>query len=907
MHLSKQGFYRFFRTDIVFFVVLACQLLVFGKAKAQQDSTVKVLDIPLSISFEKTPITEVLDIVSRVSGITIIYSNDFLPRKHLITANFENTPISILLGRVLQGTDLAFALVNNDIVLKKIRRTSSSVTPGSKPGRHTLSGKVQDAETGEDIIGAALYAYALDGDSSVLSGGSVANQFGFYSLSLPTGHYALVFSSVGYAAMTDTLHVNSDLVYDMAMVIASLQLQEVTITASDKDETPRVETLQMSQLKFDQNLLRESPTLMGEPDVLRTLQLLPGIQSASEGNVGFFVRGGGADQNLVLLDGAPLYNVSHLLGFFSIFNPDAIRGVEIYKGAVPARYGGRISSVLDVRTRDGNRNKTTFSGGIGSIASRLTFESPFDKGNGTFMVTGRRSYIDLFFNTIPKQAISADKLFFYDINVKTTYKAGEKNKFSLSFYNGLDRAGISDALVTDWGNTALALGWNLTASPRLFVNTDVYSSNFRSSSSVNLIEGLGFQSNYNLGDLGINQQWTFFAKPQFTLEFGFEAVHRRYNFGEILPLDTVSVISSQRSAPVYGLETAAFISAEHGISKKLKAQYGLRYSSFSNVGPGRVYLYNTDQVVAPGTSGDNITDTLFYNPWDFYNNYHGPEPRLQLRYLLKENSSLKASYSRTRQYLHRLSNSTVPSPADMWAPVNPYIRPQIGDQLALGYFHNFTKDHIEFSAEIYYKHMANQIDFKPLPDLFLNDRLETEVLSGEGRAYGLELMVEKNHGKLNGWISYTLSRTVREISGINNGLVYPASFDRRHDISVVLNHHPNKRVVLSANWVFASGLAYTFPVGKYEMNGFIIPYYTSRNAFRLPPNRRMDVSVTVYREEKPGRKNNSSFNFSIYNLYARRNTYAYIFRQNAEDRNLTEAVKLYLFTIIPSFTYNFKF
>ena len=854
-----------------------------------------ILHKKISVEIQKLTFTQALEQIEKASGAFFIYQYDDLPRDKKVTLSAKDQALSEVLRKLFSFTRLSYEASGEEITIKKvIYQTEEQL--------FTISGKVYEKTSKEAIFGVNVYEGGL-------KSGTSTNQFGFYSLSFPKGTYRLVFSSIGYVTHIDTIQLTKDIIIDIELDEEDYLLDTVDI--GDNEIAARrehIEDLNMSTVSVNPAIIKQNPPFFGESDPLKTMQLYPGIQNGGEGNTGIFVRGGAADQNLVLLDGAPLYNSTHFLGFFSIFNPEAVKEIEVYKGGLPAKYGGRLSSVVDLRTKEGNKKETILSGGIGNLASRLTFEKPIAGGKGSILLAGRRTYVDLLLKLVPDNTISRNDVSFHDSNFKLNYRPNNKNEFSFSGYWGSDKVILEKLFGTKWVNRTATFRWNHIFSPKLFSNTTFIASNFQAESDVSLVaDEFGYLINYSLTDWGIKQDFTYFLDPYTQFDFGFEATYHRYLFGEILPSNPDSKVTPQSLDPNFALETGIYGSLEIDISPRITAQLGLRVSRFDNIGKASIYRYDTEDVISPNTTIDNIVDTLRLNGQGSYHHYVGLEPRIALRYKLNTESSIKLSYNRTRQYIHQLSNTNTPSPVDMWAPVNPYIKPQIGDQLAVGYFRHILGNHIEISAESYIKYMQNQIDFKSQASLLRNDHLETEILSGEGLAYGLELLARKQAGKLSGWVSYTLSRSVREINGINNGNPYPTSFDRRHNFVTVLTYKFTDRISLSANWVYASGIAYSFPVGKYEINGVLVPYYTNRNGFRLPDTHRLDLALTVFREMNEERTNESSFSFSIYNVYARKNTYAFVFRQEKDNPNKTETVKLFLFSIVPSFTYNFRF
>ncbi|MFP4340338.1 MAG: TonB-dependent receptor [Cyclobacteriaceae bacterium] len=772
---------------------------------------------------------------------------------------------------------------------------------------YTISGYIKDAANGEELIGATL---TLKDNPSK---GTTTNVYGFYSLTLPAGNYELNYNYLGYETVSRQVELDQDLRLDVELSSQEVQLEEVTI-AADRPEA-NVQDVKMSREELKIEKVKSLPALFGEVDVLRVVQLLPGVQTVGEGTTGLFVRGGSSDQNLVLLDEAVVYNPSHFLGFFSVFNPDAIKNLELYKGGIPARFGGRISSILDIQMKDGNKKKLSLSGGIGSISSRLTIEGPLKKDESSFILSGRRTYADLFLRLSPDEDINQNILYFYDFNAKANYRVGEKNRFFLSGYFGRDRFGISDLFGLNWGNATATLRWNHLISDRLFLNTSLIYSNFD--------YGFDFDTDiaeftWQSGLLAYNAKFDFnyFLNPENSIDFGYQTIYHTFAPPSIIPGEGTNFQPLELDEK-FALEQAVYIGNQQQINERLSLEYGLRYSVFQQIGPGTVYEYEEGQPL----SDETITNTLEYDAGENIQFYDGLEPRFGARYLLNPRSSVKLSYNRMMQYLQIASNATAGLPIDRWIPADRYIRPLIGDQIAAGYFRNFASNTIEASVEVYYKWMENIIDFKSGSDILLNNNIETEVSEGVGWAYGTEFMVKKDVGRTTGWVSYTLSRARRRVEDINGGRAYNARYDRTHDFSLVLSHQMNPRLTLSGTWVYSSGTAVSLPSGRYRVDGQSIPFYDPlrRNAYRMPDFHRMDLSVVLEGKKKEGRRWEDSWSFSVYNAYARKNPFTITFEEvynedpdfEPEDGEIVSsrqaAVKTYLFSIIPSVTYNFKF
>ncbi len=640
--------------------------------------------------------------------------------------------------------------------------------------------------------------------------------------------------------------------------------------------------------KLDMKQIELIPVLLGEKDILKTIQLLPGISTASEGSSGFNVRGGSSAQNLILLDEAPVYSASHLMGFFSVFNSDALKDVTVYKGGIPANYGGRASSVLDITMKDGNNKKFAASGGIGLISSRLTLEGPVIKDKMSFIVSGRRSYADL----IAKQSgVLDDKmnLYFYDLNAKINYKINDKNRIFLSGYFGKDVFGFG-SMGMNWGNTTGTMRWNHLLSNKLFSNTTFIYSNYDYAFNV----GEEVEMSSGIEDLGFKQDFSWYLNPKNTIKFGFNTTYHTFNLGKLDFGDEESSELVMEKKQAY--ESAVYVSNSQKISNKISAEYGLRLSMFNQMGEGWANTYNDD---------NEKIDSVFYEKGDIIQTYFEYEPRISFSYLLNESTSVKASCNRMSQYLHLLSNSTSGQPTDTWMPSTNNLKPQIVTQYAAGFFKNFDDNKYEFSLEAYYKEMDNVLDYEDGTDIMLNENIEANILSGQGRSYGLEFYLKKKYGKFSGWISYTLARTENKIDGINYNNWYPAKYDKTHDLSIVGTYKFNKRISLSASWVYYTGNAVTFPSGKYIYDGFQIPYYTERNSYRMPDYHRLDLNFHLAGKQKKRFK--SSWDFSIYNAYNRYNAYTITFQESETTLGATEAVKLSLFGIVPSISWNFTF
>ncbi|UTW61658.1 TonB-dependent receptor [bacterium SCSIO 12741] len=752
--------------------------------------------------------------------------------------------------------------------------------------KYTVSGQLKDASNGEDVPFATIQVKEQPGV------GTTSNVYGFYSLTLPAGNYTLVFSFIGYASVEKPIKLTQDLKLSVELSASQETLKEVVISAEKENEN--VSRNEGSVTTINMQDVKEIPTLCGEPDVLRVAQMSPGIKTAGEGNSGFYVRGGGLDQNLVLIDEAPVYNPSHVLGFFSVFNGDAIKGATLYKGGMMPEYGGKTASVMDVRMKDGNSKNFGVSGGIGLIASRLTVEGPIVKDKGSFLISGRRSFVEPYLSLSGQESIQNSSLSFYDLNLKASYKITDKDKIYLSGYFGRDNMGFEDQFGINWGNATGTFRWNHLVNDKLFSNTTLIYSNYNYNIALGSDEERRSIES-SIEDYNVKQTFSYYPNSKNSIKFGANVIHHTMEPGSIEG-GSSSGVSDNQAELAYGLESALFIQNEQKISGVFSLNYGLRFSLFNRLGSGTAYTFDEE--------GKYLSET-YYGSGKTMQTYANLEPRLSATYLLNEYNSVKLNYNRNAQYLHQLTSSTTSTPVDVWVMSSNNIKPQIADQVALGYFRNLRKLPIEVSAEVYYKYMQNTIDYRTGANTFLNDQVEGELVYGTGESYGLEVTVKKTKGKFTGWLGYTLSKTTRQFDEINNGEEFRARQDRTHDINVVAMYELNKKLTLSGAFIFYTGDAVTFPTGEYTVEGNTIPYYTERNGYRMPNYHRMDLGLTW--KLKKTEKFQSDLNFSLYNVYGRENAYSISFQENEDNPEITEPVQLSLFRWVPSITYNFKF
>jgi hypothetical protein len=761
----------------------------------------------------------------------------------------------------------------------------------------TLNGYIKDAQNGEELIGVTIYIPQL-------RAGTVTNAYGFYSITISKGVYDLQFSSVGYKTIKLNLNLQKDESRNIEMEGEATLIGEVVV--EDKAIDANVVDVQMSRNTINMDQVRKLPALFGEVDIIKNIQMLPGVITAGEGTSSFYVRGGGADQNLILIDEAPVYDPSHLFGLFSVFNADVIKDSELYKGGIPARFGGRLSSILEVRTKDGNNKTLAASGGIGLLASRLMIEGPIKKEKSSFIVSARRSYVDLFL----KAANQDNSVYFYDINAKVNWKVNNKNRFFLAFYSGRDQLKFARGEVGfGWGNTTGTFRWNRLFSERLFLNTSLIASKFDYSLEVkDPVQGLKWMS--GLQEYSFKTDFSYYINTNNELTFGYHLTGKRFVPAKFSPNSESSLFSTFELEHMYALDHGVYVNNKQRLSDKMTIDYGVRLSIFQNIGKANVYLYED--------SNDNAnpkrTDTLSYDAFESIKTYINLEPRLSVRYVLNEGSSLKASYNRMVQNTHLISAGTVPLPFNTWNPSGYYLKPQIADQVAAGYFRNLKDNVYEVSVETYYKDMKDVTDFADNAEVQLNRDLTTEFRQGKSWSYGAEFMLNKKEGKLTGMVNYTWSKTTRKISGVNMGNPFPASYDRRHVFNVTATYDVNQKWSFGGNFTYSTGRPITVPAGKYEYGTYHPDIITERNGYRLPDFHRLDLSITLNPLKNLNRKWKGQWVFSVYNVYNRKNPFSLYTRakQDSEgnpigDGSESEARMIYLFPILPFITYNFKF
>ncbi|MGX7668698.1 TonB-dependent receptor [Flavobacterium pedocola] len=767
--------------------------------------------------------------------------------------------------------------------------------------KFTISGTITDKSTNETLIGVSISIKNTKGIA-------ITNEYGFYSLTLPKGSYEIVISFLGYESVSESVLLNENITKDFSLKETGKQLDEVIITQKNKANIRKPE---MSVHKLSIATIKQMPVVLGEVDVIKSLLFLPGVTNAGEGQSGFNVRGGGADQNLILLDEATIFNSSHVFGFFSVYNPDAIKDLKLYKGGIPSRFGGRASSVLDIYQKDGNSNKFSMNGGIGLISSRLLAEGPIVKEKGSFLIGGRASYAHLFL----KLSDNENKAYFYDLNTKLNYKFNKNNNLYLSGYFGRDVFTLSETFTNTYGNSTLNLRWNHLFSDKLFSNLSLIYSDYYYGLTLNFV---GFNWKSGIRNYNLKYDFKHYLSNSIKLNYGANAVYYDFNPGTIEPTGEDSGINYEQLDKKYAFEPAFYLDAEQKINDKLSVSYGLRYSLFYRLGSSTVNLYENNQPVHYDEElkiyeKARPIGEVHYSKNEVIAKFDNLEPRIALAYELNQNQSVKASYNRMVQYLQLVSNTASPTPLDVWTPSDKYIKPQIADQVAFGYFNNFKEDAYTLEIESFYKVIKNRMDYIDGADLIANKAIEQVILNGEMRSYGLEFLIRKNTGKLNGWVAYTISRSQQRTPGrteteigINNGEWYRSAYDKMHNLAVTGSYKYSKKWTFGTNFILQSGQPVTYPNGQYIYQGVTVPSYGTRNANSLPLYHHLDVSATLVPKPDSTKRWKSEWVFSIYNLYGRKNAASISFRENPDTGN-NEAIRLSIFGLVPSVSYNFKF
>lgn len=858
-----------------------------------------ILDKKISIHATEKPLGEILTEISEVANVHFSYSSQRIPVETKVTVTANNQTIKEILDTVLKNLDIRYFVIEEQIILKpgKRRKTSTSQIPLTK---YTISGYIMDKSDGEGLIGATIYVPELNT-------GTITNPYGFYSITLPRGQYKIVYSYIGYNNFLKPVLLDTDRFFEIELETDTSVLEEVVVISSEYSKV--VEKTQMSEIKINPQSIHYMPSLMGEVDVIKSLQSIPGITIFGDGSTLFFVRGGNKDQNLIQIDEAPIYNPSHLLGFFSTIIPDAVKEIKVYKGDMPASQGGRLSSLIDIKTKDGNLKQFGMSGSFGLVSGKITLEGPIKKDKSSFFISGRRSY----FGWILKSDNSTDTdLYFYDLNAKINYRINDRNRLFLSFYGGEDNYTESpipeQSSGINWNNVAGTLRWNHLFSNKVFSNTTLYASKY----DYYLITSRERKEFWNshIATISLKSDMTYYHKPDNILRFGIQFSGYNFNPGNFKfgnePEGLRFPVVHRKNAK----ETILYLSNERSILPKLSIRAGFRLSSWKNIGESVEYKFDDSH---------RPVDTTFYKAGKSYHTYTNLEPRVGLNYRITESASLKASYASTVQYIQLITNSISPfTSLEVWLPSGPNIKPQKARQVSLGYYRKFRHQGVHLNIEAFFKHMDQQTDYEYHAKMLLNPLIEGELRFGFARSYGIELLVKKDGGRLNGWFGYSLSKTYKKINELYLGKSFPAFYDRPHDLSVYLSYKAKPRWRLASNWIFTSGAAITTPSGFYYYHGHSVPIYNKKNNDRLPDYHRLDISAT-FQLNKIKSNFKHDLTLSIYNVYGRENPISVNFTKTLgnNDKIFVPAnylaiptylpTKIFLYGTIPSITYKFTF
>lgn len=750
----------------------------------------------------------------------------------------------------------------------------------------TIHGTVTDAESGETMISATIYCPQL-------GIGTATNSYGFYSLTLPKGRHTVVVSYLGYDNISKEIDVEKDTRLDIKLREARNEIGEVVVTG--EKNVREMSTTSIAQLQPRRIAMVTSA--LGEPDLLKTLQLMPGIQAVNEGASNLYVRGGSYDQNLFLLDEAPVYNPTHALGFFSTFNTDILKNTTVYKGVYPAQFGGRLSSVVDIAMREGDMNQFHVAANLGLTASGLTLEGPIAKGKASFIVSGRGSYVGLYLKAIDN---TDDKINFYDLNAKLNWNIDSSNHVYLSAYTGSDEFlcfALNNKNHLEWGNTTGTLRWNHIFNAKLFSNLTLYGSQYNYKYSI-WEDVRRFDWTARIREMGLKYDFTYHYGRGSNLKYGVAAIYHHFEPGRVAPQDSLSITREYELNHKRAVELVGYLGNDHRLTDALTVNYGVRLSSFSNIGPDTTYNYYSD-----GT----VRDSAAYGRGKIVKTYGGVEPRFSLKYDIGQYQSVKLSYAFTKQYMHLLSNSTVGLPTDVWISPDEHLKPQESHQIVAGYYHRLEESGVELSAEVYYKTMNNLVDYKDNANIFMNKHLATQLLHGKGYSYGIELLAERKSGRLTGWIGYTLAKTQYKIDGVNQNRYYSPRYDIRHNLSLTGSYELTRAWTVSTTFKLTSGGYVTIPDQIYEFNGCTFFDYSCRNNYKLPMYHRLDLSAIYRNPKNDTRKYDSQWMFSLYNVYGRKNIYSLYVKQDNLNINESHAYKMYLYRIVPTISYKIKF
>ncbi len=884
----------------------------------------------IEANYADQSISTIFEDLEQKFGIRFFYPPDILDDVRA-TAKADGQTIALFLDQLLINTGLTYSIYENSGIIiatedqlntdfdqsyyadrkKQLQRNKNIVTdkkivrvlgeatkarPGSKA---KIQGFAIDDKTQETIIGATIFL-----EPSGL--GTVTDATGQFELELPVGTHAIRIQSVGYQTLEEELMLHEGGRLDFALAREAVELTEVVVEAAAPDDNVRSAQSGVEQL--DVQTMKRVTAFLGEVDVVKSLLSLPGVSTVGEGSGGFNVRGGTVDQNLIMQDGAIMFNTSHVLGFFSLFNPDMVKNVTLYKGSMSSRYGGRLSSVLDVEMKEGNFRQWTGKGGLGLISSRLVLDGPLVKGRTSLIVGGRSSYSDWILRSISDERVKSSSAFFYDANAKLTQLIGKQSRLTLSGYSSFDRFRFSDEFAYSWETQTYNLGWNQFLTDKLSFSLDAIYSDYQSTLS-DPQGSDGFDVENGISYVKAQPNLTIAASPRQTIHLGADFVQYEVDPGDLTPIDEASVVIPRSTFVEKGRELAFYINDDFEVTDRISLSVGLRYSIYSSLGAARVYEYQSG---VPKSEETRI-DSVFYGDGESIITYSNFEPRASVSFRLNGSSSVKFNYSRTIQYISQISNTTAVTPVDIWQLSNSHILPQQAHNFSLGYFRNFDDNKWETSLEGYFRPIDNLVEYRDRAELLVNNHIETQILQGEGRAFGIELFIKRKVGRWTGWLGYTYSRTQRKISGrtqeeiINSGDWYPSNFDKPHDVTLAFNYNFNRRNHFSLNFTYSTGRPTTSPIGKFNATNILnIPFYSSRNQFRIPDYHRLDVSYTLEPSHRKNKQWESSWTFSVFNLYGRKNAYSVFFQQSPFQNPVSKKLSV-LGSAFPAITYNFKF
>ncbi len=902
-----------YQTSKIFLIVIFIFCGIFTNAQSIQDRII-------TGNFKDISLHDFFQIVEKQYDINFFYEKNWIDSFE-VNVEFKNTPAVQVFNKVLDNKPLSFQFFqNNSVVIfpKSYTKSKSAqidediintIGDPLNEGRYNtaiIHGRVLDGKNSEPLVGAVVY-------NSKIEKGATTNADGFFELELPTGEHTLQLSFIGYEIGYQRIKLieTGDIVFDLFE--ETHNLEEVVVVGDES----KASKAQMSMIRVNAKMIKELPVLMGEADVIKSVVLMPGIQSVGEMASGFNVRGGNTDQNLVMMDGAPVFNTSHLFGFFSMINSDAVKDVVLFKGGIPASYGERVASIMDVQLKDGNQEKLKFYGGVGLINSRITLEGPFVKNKkSTFLLGARSTYSDWLLRQTRNPEFRNSIAHFYDLNGSANFILGSKNQVKLMGYYSSDAFNLNSNSLYNYGNLIGSMNWRFHISEKFISNLNIaYSKyDFHLDEEDTELENENYVLKTGLDYGSIKYQLSFLPNVKHRINLGFQAMGYKIRQGEISPFNELSNVVPKKMEDENSVEFGAYLEDDFDLSDNLSMNIGLRYSGMINFGPSTVLQYDENYTKSENT----ITDTLFFGSNEVVKSYMGLEPRVSFKYTLNSGSSIRASYQRINQYVNQVSNTSVVSPADFWKSSDYYTKPLISDQIALGFFKNLENTKFETSVEVYYKNLQNLLEYKNGAQIVMNNHLETDIIQANGYSYGIELFAKKNSGRLNGWISYAYSRTLRRTDNefeqeiINNGKYFPSVYDKPHDLSVVANYQISRRWRLSSNFVISSGRPVTLPEQNFRFSNQKIVYYSDRNKYRMPPYHRLDVSITIDENLRKKRMWKGSWTLSVYNVYGRKNPYSIFYRKATKgfgyDQRYYSLYKLSIIGIpVPSLTYNFKF